>query len=131
MTEQAVGLLGSPLLVPESNRFLHNQGLGLVTGKHGAPWLNEFFFHVFNLGRVRHEIHGSASGVKVRHTSPGRIGAVNVAYPKSVAEQNRVAVQINELQTETQRLESLYQRKLTALDELKKSLLHLAFNGKL
>ena len=32
---------------------------------------------------------------------------------------------------ETQRLESLYQRKLTALDELKKSLLHRAFNGQL
>ena len=32
---------------------------------------------------------------------------------------------------ETQRLESLYQRKLAALDELKKSLLHQAFSGKL
>jgi len=32
---------------------------------------------------------------------------------------------------ETQRLESLYQQKLNALDELKKSLLHRAFSGKL
>ncbi len=32
---------------------------------------------------------------------------------------------------ETQRLESLYQRKLAALDELKKSLLHQAFSGAL
>jgi type I restriction enzyme S subunit len=131
MTEQAAGLLGSPLLVPKSNRFLHNQRLGLVTGKPGVPWLNEFFFHAFNLGRVRREIHASASGVKVRHTSPGRICAVKVAYPKSVAEQNRVAALINELHEETQRLESLYQRKLTALDDLKKSLLHQAFSGQL
>jgi type I restriction enzyme, S subunit len=36
---------------------------------------------------------------------------------------------INE--AETQRLESLYQRKLAALDELKKSLLHQAFSGEL
>lgn len=35
------------------------------------------------------------------------------------------------LRTETQRLESLYQQKLAALDELKKSLLHQAFSGKL
>jgi len=35
------------------------------------------------------------------------------------------------LSAETQRLESLYQRKLAALDELKKSLLHRAFNGDL
>ncbi|MEI8324638.1 MAG: restriction endonuclease subunit S [Betaproteobacteria bacterium] len=131
MTEQAAGLLGSPLLVPESNRFLHNQRLGLVAGKTGVPWLNEFFFHVFNLGRIRQEIHGSASGVKVRHTSPGRIGAVKVAYPKSVAEQNRVTTQLGDLSEECERLESLNQRKLTALDELKKSLLHRAFDGDL
>jgi type I restriction enzyme S subunit len=31
----------------------------------------------------------------------------------------------------TQRLESLYRQKLAALDELKKSLLHQAFNGQL
>ncbi len=32
---------------------------------------------------------------------------------------------------ETKRLEAIYQQKLTALDELKKSLLHRAFNGDL
>lgn len=129
MTEQAAGLLGSPLLVPEPNRFLHNQRLGLVTGKPGVPWLNEFFFHVFNLGRVRQEIHASASGVKVRHTSPGRIGAVRVTHPMSVEEQRSITEQLRDLSDETQRLESIYQRKLTALDELKKSLLDQAFSG--
>ncbi len=34
-------------------------------------------------------------------------------------------------EAETQRLESTYQRKLTALDELKKALLHQAFSGEL
>jgi type I restriction enzyme S subunit len=38
---------------------------------------------------------------------------------------------IEALSSETQRLESLYQRKLAALDELKKSLLHRAFSGEL
>ena len=33
--------------------------------------------------------------------------------------------------TETQRLESIYQQKLAALEALKKSLLHQAFTGKL
>jgi type I restriction enzyme, S subunit len=36
-----------------------------------------------------------------------------------------------ELEVEVQRLESIYQQKLTTLDELKKSLLHRAFNGDL
>jgi type I restriction enzyme S subunit len=38
---------------------------------------------------------------------------------------------IEKLVLETQRLESLYQRKLAALDALKQSLLHQAFSGAL
>ena len=129
MTEQAAGLLGSPLLVPEPNRFLHNQRLGLVVGKPGAAWVNEFFFHVFNLTRVRAEIHASASGVKVRHTSPSKIGAVRVAFPPTVADQREVASKLYELVSECDQLSSIFGRKLAALDELKRSLLHQAFSG--
>lgn len=131
MTEQAAGLLGSPLLVPESNRFLHNQRLGLVTGKPAIPWTNDFFFHVFNLEAVRKAIHASASGAKVRHTSPGKIGAVQVAFPDNQPEQLRIAAQVEEIEQASIALQSIYRQKLTALDDLKKSLLHQAFSGQL
>jgi type I restriction enzyme S subunit len=131
MTEQAAGLLGSPILVPESDKFLHNQRLGLVTKKPGVPWTNEFFFHVFNTKTVRKEIHDSASGVKVRHTSPTKIGEVMVSFPTAVSEQRAIVSKLADLREETQRLESIYQQKLAALDKLKKSLLHQAFNGEL
>ncbi|RFC31117.1 MAG: type I restriction enzyme, S subunit [Candidatus Nitrotoga sp. MKT] len=45
--------------------------------------------------------------------------------------QQRVVATIDSLSEETQRLESIYQRKLAALDNLKKSLLHQAFSGEL
>ncbi len=131
MTEQAAGLLGSPILIPESNTFLHNQRLGLVTKKPGVSWTNEFFFHVFNTDRVRQEIHDSASGVKVRHTSPNKIGNVVVSFPPSESEQLAIDANLREVREETQRLESIYQRKLDSLYELKKSLLHQAFSGQL
>ncbi len=131
MTEQAAGLLGSPILVPEPDKFLHNQRLGLVTKKPGIPWINEFFFHVFNTHAVRKEIHGSASGVKVRHTSPTKIGDVVVSFPTVISEQRAIVSTLKDLHAETQRLESICQHKLAALGELKKSLLHQAFSGKL
>lgn len=46
-------------------------------------------------------------------------------------EQIRIVDVIAELESETQRLESIYQRKIAALDALKKSLLHQAFSGQL
>ncbi|MBL7040274.1 MAG: restriction endonuclease subunit S [Pirellulaceae bacterium] len=56
----------------------------------------------------------------------------NVPIPvPSPEHQDRIVRQIGSLSEATQRLESIYQRKLDALDELKKSLLHQAFSGKL
>lgn len=42
-----------------------------------------------------------------------------------------VVAKIENMQKETQRLETFYPLKLTGLEELKKSLLHQAFNGEL
>jgi type I restriction enzyme S subunit len=131
MTEQAAGLLGSPLLVPESERFLHNQRLGLIVSKPGVVWTNAFFFHVFNLVRVRAEIHASASGVKVKHTSPSKISAVRVAFPVTMAEQLDIASSLDALAVASAELAMVNQQKLLALDKLKKSLLHQAFTGAL
>jgi type I restriction enzyme, S subunit len=50
-------------------------------------------------------------------------------YLPSVTKQKQIAGRLNNLLKETQRLESIYQRKLVELDELKKSLLHQAFAG--
>ena len=55
---------------------------------------------------------------------------VNIPIP-STKEQHRIILRIDALSEETQLLESIYQRKLDALDELKKSLLHQAFSGQL
>lgn len=49
----------------------------------------------------------------------------------SLLEQEQIANRLDSLRTETQRLESIYQQKLAALGELKKSLLHQAFSGQL
>ena len=40
-----------------------------------------------------------------------------------------VAAELDSLSEKAQQLESIYQRKLAALDELKMSILHRAFNG--
>jgi type I restriction enzyme S subunit len=45
--------------------------------------------------------------------------------------QKSIVERLLALEEETQRLTRLYERKLAALEELKKSLLHQAFNGEL
>jgi type I restriction enzyme, S subunit len=53
------------------------------------------------------------------------------SLPKSLDQQIEVARKLNDVSDQTQRLESIYQQKLAALEALKKSLLHQAFSGQL
>lgn len=54
-----------------------------------------------------------------------------IPVPNTLKRQSEIVASVREIEDETQRLESLYQRKLKALDDLKKSLLHQAFSGAL
>jgi len=131
MTEQAAGLLGSPIIVQQSNKFLHNQRLGLIVPKPNIEIDNEFFYHFFNLKKVRKALHDSGTGVKVRHTSPTKIGQIEICYPKSIKEQQTIVRQLDALRAETQKLEAVYQKKMADLEELKKSILQKALAGEL
>ena len=81
MTEQAPGLLGSSALVPASNKFLHNQRLGRIVELDERRLDKRFLYYLFNTHEVRHQISASATGTKVRHTAPERIGQVRVNLP--------------------------------------------------
>jgi len=60
----------------------------------------------------------------------GELRQVAIPYP-DFSEQVDIVARLNLVDAETQRLTRLYVRKLAALEELKKSLLHQAFNGEL
>ena len=71
---------------------------------------------------------GSEGGSTRQAITKAQIQDFVIEYPTKVAEQKAIVVKLNTMLAETQRLESLYQRKLQALDDLKKSLLHQAFS---
>ena len=72
-----------------------------------------------------------ADGATIKHIYITRVDKMDVGFPPSHSEQRRIVSILDVLSTETQRLESIYQQKLAALGELKKSLLHQAFSGSL
>ena len=72
--------------------------------------------------------HGASSTMK--KISKQMVQEMPVPLPP-IAEQHRIAASLDTLLAHTKRLESIYKRKLAALDELKRSLLHQAFTGQL
>ena len=69
-----------------------------------------------------------AGGAVMPNLSNTDLGNLHIDLPP-IDRQKAIIEEIDILHEETQRLESLYQRKLAVLDELKKSLLHQAFSG--
>lgn len=89
MTEQAAGLLGSTAIVPENNRYLHNQRVGLITCNE-SKLLPLYAYYLFMTKPVREQIARSSSGTKVKHTSPERIYEVKIRIP-DIKEQHTVS----------------------------------------
>jgi type I restriction enzyme S subunit len=87
------------------------------------------YFHVKSehvQGQIRDKTYGAAlMQVNIRD-----LRAVTLLVPPR-KEQSFIASSLNELEVETQHLTNLYERKLAALEDLKKSLLQQALNGEL
>ena len=75
-------------------------------------------------------LYPTANGTRQANLSTATMKTISVPLC-SIHEQKSIAATLAALSEETQRFESLYQQKLAALADLKKSLLHQAFSGAL
>jgi type I restriction enzyme S subunit len=89
-----------------------------------------FLAAFFNSAFGKELVLGKIVGAAQKHFNVTAAKEVMLHVPP-MPEQSAIIAKVDALREETQRLESLYQRKLAALDELKKSLLHQAFSGAL
>ena len=61
----------------------------------------------------------------------GKWETLTVSFPNSKIEQEAIVNKFDAIQLETKKLESIYQQKINDLEELKKSVLQMAFSGEL
>ena len=80
--------------------------------------------------QVFKQANDGATGTAQKTVSLKLLRGFQVPKLPLTRQQSDVA-KLDVLSEESQRLEAIYQRKLAALDELKKSLLHQAFTGNL
>jgi type I restriction enzyme S subunit len=74
---------------------------------------------------------GEEGGSTRQAITKAQIQEFSVEYPATLKEQKTIVAKLDAMLAETQRLARLYERKLAALEALKKSLLHQAFTGQL
>ncbi len=80
---------------------------------------------------VQQRIRTKGTGATVQGIKASLLKTIEISFPSSLSLQQQIIAKLDALREESQHLESIYRRKLAALDELKKSLFHRAFNGEL
>jgi type I restriction enzyme S subunit len=94
--------------------------------------LDSTFLKYLLLSRpIQQRIRAKGTGATVQGIKASLLRLIVISFPSELSVQQGIVTELDALSNETQRLESIYQRKLAALESLKKSLLHQAFSGQL
>ena len=93
--------------------------------------LPSYLFEMLRSEIVKEQIRNQTTGAAQPQLPIKTLVNFTIPVPTNLEDQRNIVNKIHAFEPETQRLESIYQQKLTALDDLKKSLLHQAFNGEL
>jgi type I restriction enzyme S subunit len=92
--------------------------------------LNDYLVAYFRSSLCASMINEFKNGTAQPNLSARSLGDFIAPLPP-LPDQKLLVKELDDLREETQRLTRLYERKLAALEELKQSLLHQAFNGEL
>ncbi|MEI6501944.1 MAG: restriction endonuclease subunit S [Armatimonadota bacterium] len=106
-----------------------NQQVNALTPHNGV--YHKFVYYQMLTEDFQRRVLSSAGQATLPIISKSKWGGLTLAIPSTVREQQVIAAELDALRAQTRDLESIYQRKLAALDELKKSLLDQAFTGQL
>jgi type I restriction enzyme S subunit len=123
------GTTGVAAIVDKDITFDIYVSLALLRAK--GEILPRLLLHFINSPVAKQQFNRRLKGIGVPNLHLEEIREVVVSFPKSLAEQSATVTKLDTLREETQRLASLYERKLAGLEALKKSLLHQAFTGQL
>ena len=91
---------------------------------------NLVFYFILTYG-FNKQMEKLQKGASYPAVTDSEVKGIYIPFPKSLKTQQKIVQKLDELSTETKKLETIYQQKLVALDELKKSILNQAFSGQL
>lgn len=88
--------------------------------------LNDYLYHFYSACEWK-----STNGATISRLYNDNLRQIAISFPSSREKQRLIIYKIDSLITESRQLESIYQQKIIALEELIKSILKKAFEGEL
>lgn len=86
LTEQAIGLLGTTAMIPESGKYIQSQDVALIKCKEDK--IDHLFcYYLVSSDIVKKQLSAAAQQTKIRHTSPDKIMGCTVWIPEKSLQQ--------------------------------------------
>ncbi|MFY8021580.1 MAG: restriction endonuclease subunit S [Bacteroidia bacterium] len=122
------GSYGIPVLIESDNNFCFQRHIGLI--RPSEKLNSKLLFYWILSPQAISQANETATGTAQKTVSLKSLR--NFSFPNiPINEQKAIVNKLDSLRTETQKLESIYQKKIADLEELKKSLLEKAFRGEI
>ena len=86
LTEQAIGLLGTTAMIPQSGKYIQSQDVALITCK-DKKLDHLFCYYLISSDIVKKRLSAAAQQTKIRHTSPDKIMDCTVWIPEMAVQQ--------------------------------------------
>ena len=123
-------LIGRCLLMSGADEEISHSGFTIRFRLTDAGVNPKYLCQFLKTPATRRKLTESGTGTNIKSLNQQILSALPVPISTG-AEQMRVVMRIEEMSAEVSQLQSLYTRKLAALDELKQSLLQQAFSGQM
>lgn len=123
------GHIGHSAVIPQEHEG-HNCHAMIVITPTPGKLTGKFLSWYFESPSMQEMFEDMRTGSTIKHLNCGDVIELMIPTP-DLAEQRSIVEEVEALRGETRGIEAIYQQKLTALDALKKSLLHQAFTGQL
>ena len=123
-------LVGRCMLVPEVSEVASYSGFVIRIRVNADELVPRFLLHFLKSSSTRDRLTREGGGANISNINQAKLSSLPVVVPP-LKMQEEIANSLDQVSTETQRLVRLYERKLAALEALKKSLLRQAFTGEL
>ncbi len=123
-------LVGRCMLVGDVDEVVSYSGFIIRIRFDAKNIFPQFLLHFMKCQVTRDILTAGGGGANITNINQEKLSSLLVPLPPYKI-QAKLAAALDSLREETQRLARLYERKLAALEALKKSLLHQAFSGNL
>jgi len=123
-------LVGRCMLVPDVDGMTSFSGFIIRIRFDSREISPRFLLHFMKSSETRNRLTSDGGGANISNINQAKLSGLPISLPP-FKQQEDIANRLDDLREETQRLASLYERRLVLLEALKKSLLHQAFSGQL